>query len=1264
MRIATSIFQGSLPGLLAFLLFFSGVSKSEEATQRFHIVWENPFELIAENAIYPDALNGLPKLVIPVSQVVGSMEIVRVDTFEYRGFRKIPTTESFSFAELRQLKERGMPKSFIEIVPVVYDEISEKHYLIRSIEVKFIFATGAQQGRQALRKASDSGNSILSSGEWYKIPVARSGVYKIDHNYLKSAGMNISAINPKKLKLFGNGGGMLPQKNSEERPIDLMENAIIIQGEADGVFNTGDFILFYGQGPDHQKLQEDGSLNYEKNFYSDTTYYFLTVSEGDGLRITERATLGNSHPVIDTFDDFLIYEKDEYNIISSGRMWFGERFDFTTTYDLSLDFTGLAPGSDLHLHSTILGQTYAEASINLFANSKPLGQQTIYPIAEGAYLAKGSLQSETFTLAASGIPEADKLTIRLTFNKAGSGLSRAHLDNLQLSGKRLLKPYGTQTHFRSLESLNHAISTWKISNTGSAFSVWDVTDPLVPVFQQTEISGSNLSFGAISGSLNEYIIFETNKALTPEKMLKVPNQNIRATPDVDFLIITHPLFLSEATRLADLRRNHDGLRTAVVTTRQIYNEFSSGKQDATALRDFIKHLYDRGSNGGRLMNVLLFGKGSYDYKYRIDRNTNFVPIYSSRNSVHPISSYSSDDYYTFMDEEEGEWPENGGGDYLMDIGVGRLPVKTPEEARIVVDKLIDYATNGATTGDWRNELVFIADDGDGNLHQRDAEKLATLVDTTYRQFNINKIYVDAFPQIQTSVGESAPEVNAEIDRSIHKGGLIFNFTGHGSPTRWTSETILNISSINGFKNKHRLPLFVTATCEFGRHENPGAISGAEYLLLNPNGGAIGLLTTSRPVYSSTNFMLNKAFYDNVFDKVDGQFQTIGEIFRKTKNQSINGTINRNFSLLGDPSMTLSAAKDEIRLTSEDGVHQPGDTIKALGKVKLKGSVFRPDGTMKQTFQGKVIATVFDKPSVIETLGHEDPSMTFKIRDNALFKGEATVKNGTFEIEFIVPKNIQYDFNKGKISTYAYDESSHRDAAGADIDFTVGGESDDYESDNLPPEITLFINDTSFIPGGITGPDVILVGKLQDDSGISTANDFEGRNLTAILDDTLEVNVNRYYTAATDTYKTGWVTYPFKDLSIGAHQIRLLAWDVHNNFSESVIDFVVVEGDGIRIENLRNYPNPFTDFTKFTFEHNRAGEDLEIMVEIYSSTGMMVKKSNYSIQKSPGRIEGIGWNSLEENGANLPGGIYIFRLGVRSMVDGAKNFANHKFIIIN
>lgn len=1220
-----------------------------------------------EGAIYPKETNGLPLISIQLEQT-------KVSDFELKSILKSEISQAlsetihrnypseFDLISINVLKERGKEVYFLKIFPFQYDSISDKYYKIEYLEVE-LKTTTKNFIASNLRTASSSGNSVLSTGDWYKIPITKTGVYRIDYNYLQSAGINTSTVNPKKIKIHGNGGGMLPQIVGDDRPDDIIENAITVVGEEDGNFNKEDYILFFGEDADYHKLSASDELEYQKNFYSDTTFYYLTISDQDGLRITEKEDLGDEHTKIKSFDDYIIYENDEYNIINSGREWYGELFDFTLTYDFKFDFSDLIPETDIVVKSSVMGQTFQEASLDLSINGQPLGQQTINTIVEGSYLAKGSNQIEIFKLNTSTIPSSEKFTVRLSFNPVGSKKSKAFLNYLTIIGKRKLMLFGSQTIFRSLASTQNAISTFEIEGANSTSQVWEVTDSQKPYKQKFSANGSNIIFGAFSSELREFVVFNNQDILIPEASVQVMNQNLHASSNVDFLIVTYPGFKNEAERLADFRRNHDGLKVMVVTPDEIYNEFSSGKQDVTAIRDFIKFLYELGAEGNKLQNVLLFGKGSFDYKDRIDNNTNFVPIYTSRNSLHPIASYSSDDYYGFLDDDEGEWRESYTGDLLMDIGVGRLPIKSIKEAKILVDKLINYDTNTATYGNWRNEVIFIADDGDGNLHQRDANRLATLVDTSFTQFNVNKIYVDAFEQIETSIGESAPDVNAEIERLINKGALIFNFTGHGSTTRWTAETILNISSASEFENKDRLPLFVTATCEFGRHDNPKAISGGEYLLLNPKGGAIGLLTTGRPVFSSTNYILNRAFYKNIFLKQEGRFHTIGEIFRRTKNQSLNGSVNRNFSLLADPSMTLAYAKDEILLIADEDAYQVGDTLKALGTVRLKGQVMNRQGQINTSFNGSLIATVFDRPSEITTFGNENPIMKFLSRDNILFKGEVSVINGEFGIEFLVPKNITYDFEKGKISMYALDESQHLDAGGSNIQFVVGGESEDYREDNVAPEIELFINDTSFVNGGITRPDVLFVGKLSDESGISISNSELGQELIAILDDGEEIAINDYYVSARDTYKKGWVKYPYKDLSIGIHKIRLKAWDIHNNFNEAELEFLVVEDENIAIESLMNYPNPFTDYTQFSFEHNRAGDDLEIMIDVFSMQGKLVKQFAYIRENSESRISDLVWDEKEKNGGPLLSGIYIFRLSLRSLKDGSKKQANQKLIII-
>jgi len=1240
--------------ILALLIAgpLSGVSQTPEQLV-LDIPWSIEESLLIEDATYPDELAGLPLVTIRLADPdIQNITILNKEVLPLPDSIVIPKI-NYEVISLRKISERGTVQSWIDIIPVYYDSTENRYFKIDNLIISL--SKNHSKSIMAQLRTSETDNSVLANGSWIKIPITESGI--------KKAGIATSSINPKHIKIRGYGGGMLPQNNDAVRPSDLPETAIIVSGEADGRFDKGDYVLFYGQDPHRKQLLPNGDLDYQVNFYSDTSYYFLTVADAPGLRMAEKQDMGNNHPTISEFDDFIIHEKEEVNIINSGREWFGEKFDFTLTYDFSYPLTDLVVGTPVTVTSSVMGQTYAEASLDLFLNGKSLGVQKINPIVEGSYLAKGSLQRDTFTMNSSEIPSTGKFTLRLSYNRSGGNTSKAYLNYFTIRAIRMLKPYGNQTAFRSFKSLDDALSTYEITDVSGNNDIFDITDPINPAQQQFVIGNSKATFGSLNTGLNEYIIVKDQNYLTPLKAQKVHNQNLHGIGSVDFLIISNPAFLAEATRLADFRKSHDGLSVKVVSTEEIYNEFSSGRQDASAIRDFIRFVYKKGNGDNRLANVLLFGRGSFDYKNRIDGNYNFVPIYSSRNSLHPINSYSSDDYYGFLDDDEGEWNESYSGDHLMDVGVGRLPVKTLDEAKTVVDKLLKYSSADETLGEWRNELVFIADDGDGNLHQKDADKLTVLVDTSYTNFNVNKIYVDAYPQVKTASGENAPLANEDIARHIEDGSLIVNFTGHGSTTRWTSETILNITSINEYENENRFPLFVTATCEFGRHDNPMVISGAEYLLLRKNAGAIGLVTTSRPVFSSTNFILNRAFYNHALKKENGGYLTLGEIFRKTKNESLNGSVNRNFSLLGDPSMTLAYAHDEIRLLAGDNYLVPGDTLKALGTVKMKGQIIGADGEVNTSFDGIAVATVFDVPSIITTFGNEDQPMNFLQRDNVLFKGEASVSNGEFEFEFIVPKDISYNFKKGKISIYAYNNLKSTDAAGSTVEFVVGGESEDYIADNTSPKMELFINDTTFTSGSITGPDIIFLARLTDESGVGISKSADGKDLQLSIDGGEVINVSRYYKAAKDTYKEGWVTYPVKGLSIGNHTATLSVRDVHNNYSEEEIEFVVVDGKGLTIENLLNYPNPFSEQTTLSFQHNHAGDDLVIGVYLYSSMGALVKQENYIVENSPSSISYQVCGDCAAQVSNLRSGIYILNLSVESLSDGCKNITNHKLVII-
>jgi len=646
----------------------------------------------------------------------------------------------------------------------------------------------------------------------------------------------------------------------------------------------------------------------------------------------------------------------------------------------------------------------------------------------------------------------------------------------------------------------------------------------------------------------------------------------------------------------------------------------------------------------------------------VNNNTNFVPTYESRNSLSPLETYSSDDYYAFLEFNEGEWQESPVEAHTLDIGVGRLPVKTLEEATTVVDKLIAYDTNTKSFGGWRKDILFVADDGDFNLHQSDADKLASDIEANQYQFDTKKIYLDAFKQISKPSGQVSPDAREALLKSLKKGMLIVNFTGHGSERVWLQEQILDEELIEEWNNKNVFPLLITATCEFGRHDDPTQISSSELVLTKKDGGAIGLVTAARPVNASTNAFLNKAFYEALFTKIGGNYRDLGTVFRETKNNSINGVSNRNFSLLGDPSMQLAIANDEIiatRISTAIG----SDTLKALSRIVVEGEV-RTQGIKNENFNGVVTIILKDKEFNFNTLGDENPVFTYKERSNTLFRGEATVSNGVFQLEFILPKNIAYQVGYGKLSLYAKTNSNTSDAIGGSINFKIGESELDDGSDTTPPEIQLYMGDTTFINGGITSASTQLVARLSDASGINVANYGIGNNLVAILDDDQVFEVGEYYLADLDDFTKGTITFPFEGLAPGKHTIELKAWDTYNNHSSAKVNFVVTDGTHIAIQKLFNYPNPFSNNTTIQFEHNRAGEDLEVFATIVDLSGQTMLIMNFEAPSSQYLVTLPEWDGTNTVGTKLGNGVYLLRLVVRSLLDGSKNEQFSKLIILN
>jgi len=1130
--------------------------------------------------------------------------------------------------------------------------------------VKYLFTVGFLIFTGLLISTKAQDNSVLSDGFWYKVKVSQSGIYKLTRSDFSSMGFDVNGLDPRTIKIYGNPGGMVPQDNSENRPVDLIQNAIKVTGQADGSFDNQDAVIFYAEGPDAHSYDEDGYLIYEKNIYSESNYYFITAGGDAGKRITTASNEGNSFPEITTYNSFKHHELTENNLLISGRKWYGERFDFTTQFDIDFTFNDIVANTEIRVTSKVMAQSFAPSQFTLNLNGSGLGEQEVSSVPDFRerifrYSIKGRENTTTFIKNSSEISNRNNLTVGYSYEKNNSGQSIGFLDYVTVEAVENLKWSGSSFIFRSIESTNNPTSTYKIKEAVNQLEVWNITEYGDAKTQEYDFSQSEITFGSTSSTLNEFVVFDASNLPSPELTGRVENQNLRSLSAADFLIITHPNFITQANRLASFRLSNDNLSTHVVQIQNIYNEFSSGRQDVSAIRDFIKQHYAKGS----LKYVLLFGRGSYDYLDVIDNNTNYIPIYQSRNSLHPLDTYGSDDYFGFLEDSEGSWVENSAGTHTLDVGVGRLPVTNSNEAQAVVDKLIRYATNKDSFGDWRNKIAFVADDGDINLHQRQADQLTRFVDTTFTPFLPSKLYLDAFRQESKPGGETSPEASEALSAAVENGALIVNYTGHGGEIGWMQEQVLSLEMINNWKNNDNLPLFVTATCEFSRHDDPSRVSGGELVLTNPSGGGIGIVSTCRPVSSSSNFDLNKAFYTTVFEQQNGEYVRLGDVFRLTKNNpSVNKIGNRNFSLLGDPSLRLVYPNNSIEITSIKNNGIESDTVNALSEVSLDG-IIKSGSSINSSFNGTLKAVFFDKEILLTTLGNENPPFNYYDKENLIFNGTASVVNGEFSVSFVVPKNISYQFDAGKISLYAVDKDNGIDANGAKF-ITVGGSSTNPDQDNLGPEISLFIGDTTLNNLKNIASNTRLFAYLKDENGINISGFGLGNSLKAILDDSLEFEINKYYESSLDTYTEGWVEFPIENLSAGTHKIKVIAWDTFNNPSEQTIEFQVADPNTLILSNLRNYPNPFSESTSFTFRHNRPGEDLEAQVKIISSTGREILNSKYIVENSNSIVNLTHWDGISETGEKVNQGIYIYKLRVRSLNDGAVGEQHQKLILID
>lgn len=1184
------------------------------------------------------------------------------------GLTKQNVATSFEQMESALGMDRKRPFVFVKIPVFIKSTNGVQQLQSFSLEIK-----ESDQPTKVALKTTTTAQSVLATGTWYKISVKDRGLYKIDYDFLKNKlGIDPTNIDTRNIRLYGNGGTMLYEDNAVPYPDDLVENAIEVHDGGDNKFDQNDFVNFYANGPLEWAIDTiQHTFRHRSNLYEDKSYYFISFDNGVGKRIQSEASLTSSNVSVGTFDDYQVYEKDLVNLGKFGKKWWGEDFGVDGGKQSTRTFSFNTMNNDTALFRISIGSKSQanNNSFNIAINGSTIANATIYGAANND-IAVVSYYGEFRAPTIGGVAN-----VQLTY-LPGESTARGYLDYIEVINRRPIALINGLTVFRDWNSVaNGNMAAFTVQNANGNTNVWDITNPLIPIRINGNLQGSVYNFNRDASQLHQYVAFDGSNFSKPEFVQKVVNQNLHGTGVSDLIIVTYPDFVNGANKLADFHRQHDAMRVTVATTDQVNNEFASGSNDIGAIRNFVKMLYKNAGSDTTKMprHLLLLGDASYDYKNRVPNNSNYVPTYETAESDDAINGYCSDDFFAFLDDFEnieGIQPNSNLAIVnTMDISVGRLPVSSADAANKIADKIIKYAS-AESLGPWRLSTTIMADNGDDNIHFDDGEAMAGTISGKSDLYNDTKVYISALPTVSTPGGVRCPDANKLINDQVFKGTFLMNYNGHGSPTTLSAKRILTQDDFNSWKNDTKLPIMVTATCTFSKYDDPALTSAGELLVVKPDGGAIALLTTTQLVYQFLNHQLNVNFLATFFQKNNSSWLTFGDAFRMSKNATYISpqmdvfTRNnyRKFALLGDPALMPSFPRYNVTTDSiMNGYSETKtDTIKALGKYSISGSVKDDNGNVMSTFNGRAYITIYDKPGIASTL--TGPPRNFQIQNSIIYKGKATITNGRFAFSFIAPKDLNYDFGKGKISYYA--ENGITDAAGADTNTNVGGFSDVVVADTDGPLVQPFINDSLFKDGGITGSNTTLFVKLFDQSGINVSGNGIGHNLTAVLDGDVAnpYVLNDYYETSPNDYQHGFVNFPITGLSEGKHSLVVKAWDMFNNSGEGTVNFVVINGQIVQINNLMSYPNPFHDKTHFVFEHNHPGEELKVQINIFSTSGYLVRTLEDVFTPSGSRSNEIIWDGTSNNGAQAPAGLYVYKLSITT-IQGIQATAYQKLVLI-
>ncbi len=1112
-----------------------------------------------------------------------------------------------------------------------------------------VIITPTAKPKSVRRRASASSaerytyTSVLSSGQWVKISVTDDGIYRLTRSALRNMGFS----NPDNVHLYGYGGHLLSEiSDPEDEYDDLQEVPLYKQSD--------DTWLFWANG----LLYWNGNTRVF-NPYANEACYFLTETDTPSSMDTEESLTSTPQNTYTTFTDHVLYEKDEYAWFSGGRnLYESTNYANSSSHSYSL-YTPHNQGNE-RLTIAFTASAESRTQVTPSVNGTDLSDITISALS--SYYYASSTES---TYDVSSYSTGDEWTVRIT---SASGHD-ARLDYLAM-------------HYTRLLALDRGFVAF--SQTGSGVSRFDIsyTDPVVmriptlsrpaAIIKGTQ-NGSTYSI-TVDDPTAKYVAFDTAYDFPqPSIVGTIENQNLHALDSLDMVIIIPESnkLLSQAERLADAHREYDNLRVAVVRADQIYNEFSSGTRDATAYRHLMKMLYDRAETDDVAPRyLLLMGDCAWDNRMISSAWRNYDPkdyllCFESENSLSDVKCYVMEDYFGLLDDGEGADLTND----KVDIGVGRFPVASEAEAKVLVDKSIAFLSN-SNAGNWKNIVSMIGDDGDDNTHMTSADDVAERIIASYPEMEVRKTMFDSFNRVSSINHNSYPDVSDLLKKQMEDGVLVMNYTGHAATYCLSHEFVLLTEDFASTKGNN-LPLWVTAACDVMPFDGQSANIG-ETAVLNDGGAAVAFYGTTRTVYSNNNLNMNRWFMNFLFaTDSNGKRYRVGDAIRLAKTYLItNGLENTNqenklhFALLGDPALTFGAPVNRVVLDSINGLPLSSDTqLKAGEIVRMTGHVSDEEGSRLSGFHGIISARVYDNLETITCLQNDGTAkaFTFTTRDKVLFNGQDSIRSGNFDISFVMPVDINFSDESGRVVFYAINDDHTIEANGYSEDFTVGGSSDN--DDDEGPEIFAYLNSENFQDGDRVNPTPYFVARLQDESGISYSGNGIGHDLLLTIDNNTQTTytLNDYYTTDFGDYTQGTVTYSIPELEEGKHTLMFRAWDVLNNTNTTSLSFVVDSSLAPNILDITVSPNPATSNTNFIITHNRAGSDCDFTIEVFDYMGRRMWYHRETGSSSSG-LYTIPWNLSTNAGGRLFAGIYLYRVTLRS--GGSKEVSKSQKLIIS